>query len=184
MSLPMLCIASESYLASLMKAEQKPLIYSSPFHSPERIQKRKHKTRISNSQNTPLLANKVDAKHLFFRYNEIAMLYLAKTNHSWVTCEARKLTLPPLVAAHSCKPLLKNLFLFRGYRGTNSFQQQSMPCARALVPKHFYWIHQPCLEVLNYRASELSSSHKVVSPGSGRWILQMKLWIKLWVETM
>lgn len=38
---------------------------SGPFHSPERVQKQRHKTGISNSQNT-LIVNKIDPKHVFW----------------------------------------------------------------------------------------------------------------------
>lgn len=66
MSLPMLWLSSESHVASLMKAKQTlRKLHAKQFHSPERIQKRKHKPWISVSQNAPLTANKVDATHLF-----------------------------------------------------------------------------------------------------------------------
>lgn len=38
---------------------------SGSFHSPERVQKQRHKTGISSSLNT-LIANKIDPKHVFW----------------------------------------------------------------------------------------------------------------------
>lgn len=81
MSFPIFWISTESYLAPLMNAEQtleKNLFHSGSFHSPERVQKQRHKTGISNSQNMPLIANKIDPKHVFGGYNA-KMLQLAQT---------------------------------------------------------------------------------------------------------
>lgn len=165
-SLPMLCISIESHVAPLMKAKQTlRKLHAKQLHSPERIQKRKHKPWISISQNTPLIANKVDATHVFFRYNKIPV---AKTNRNRVTLKAQKQTLPSPVA-DSRKPLLKTPSIL----GTEEVPilSNSRASLGISVPKHSYWIlqvQQPCLETPNSRTSKLFSSHQVLSTGSQR----------------
>lgn len=127
-----------------LKPSRKPHGYKLSY---QKESKRENKNLESHTQETTILANKVDAKHLFFRCNETARPYLAKSNHTWVTSKLEITALPPLIAAHSHK--LPHLFPFRDWR---SLPPAEHPC--------FGWkifFLNSFLEVVNFRARKLSS---------------------------